>query len=142
MLAKSQHVHLTELENGRVVNPLARGRIGPYSDTTTPHVASITFRRSDESPELLPNFLRGRIEVLVSAYDLPTLPAPGIWKNLPTTPAMLTWRIQDLRGNVVVRKHVAYDHREAWAHGSLTLRAHAVGDGPRRRCPRREPRHR
>ena len=36
---------------------------------------------------------------------------PGIWHNLPTTPALLTWRIQLWTGKVVVRERVAYDHR-------------------------------
>ncbi len=111
ILAPQHHVHLTVVENGRVVNPLASGRLGPYTDTTTPRVTSITFRRTDAGPELLPNFLRGRVAMLVSAYDLPTIPAPGIWEDMPTTPALLTWRIQRPNGKVAVRERVAYDHR-------------------------------
>jgi hypothetical protein len=30
---------------------------------------------------------------------------------MPTTPALLTWRIQSWTGRVVVSEHTAYDHR-------------------------------
>jgi murein DD-endopeptidase MepM/ murein hydrolase activator NlpD len=44
ILRASKHVHLTELQDGRAVNPLAPSHIGPYKDTTTPRVDEITFR--------------------------------------------------------------------------------------------------
>ena len=33
---KREHVHLTQLERGRAVNPLAQNRLTPYRDPTTP----------------------------------------------------------------------------------------------------------
>ena len=44
ILHASKHVHLTELQNGKPTNPLAPGHIGPYADSTTPRVNTITFR--------------------------------------------------------------------------------------------------
>jgi hypothetical protein len=106
------HVHLTQIDNGRKVNPLAPGRLGPYADTTAPQVTSISFRRGAGGPTLLPNFLRGRVELIASAYDRPTLPAPGIWHDMPTTPALMTWHIENSStGKVVVAERVAHDHR-------------------------------
>ena len=42
-----EHVHFSQYENGRSVNPLMSNRLTPYSDTTKPQVASISFRSAD-----------------------------------------------------------------------------------------------
>ena len=59
ILKASKHVHLTELRDGKPVNPLAPGHIGPYEDTSSPTVGAITFRSSDTGPELLPERVAG-----------------------------------------------------------------------------------
>jgi murein DD-endopeptidase MepM/ murein hydrolase activator NlpD len=105
------HVHLTERENGQVVNPLVPGRLTPYHDSTQPSVRLIAFRRNDTGRELLPSFIRGRVEMVVDAEDLPTMPVPGLWRNLPVTPALITWRIQRPNGRIVVPRHIAVDRR-------------------------------
>jgi hypothetical protein len=105
------HVHLTEYENGRVVNPLARGRLTPYHDTTRPTVSSISFRRFDTGPELLPGFVRGKVEIVVGAQDMPSLRVKGEWRNLPVTPALLTWKIRSWTGRTVIGRQVASDYR-------------------------------
>jgi hypothetical protein len=107
----AEHVHLTEIGHGRVVNPMLPGHLTPYADHTTPWVASIDFRASDAGPELMVGFLRGSVELLAEAYDLPTLPAPDTWKGLPVTPALLTWRIEQWNGKVVVPETIARDVR-------------------------------
>jgi murein DD-endopeptidase MepM/ murein hydrolase activator NlpD len=94
IMRASEHVHLTELQDGKPVNPLAPGHIGPYVDTTTPSVGAITFRSRDTRPELLPEFLHGRIEIIASASDVPAIPVPGMWSGLPITPAKLSYRIE------------------------------------------------
>ncbi len=101
------HVHLTEYLHGRVVNPLAPGRLGPFTDTTKPQVKSITIVSAGSRS--LPNFVRGRISILANAADLPTKPVPGIWGNLPTIPERITWRIQRWTGKVVLRERTAVD---------------------------------
>ena len=55
----SGHVHLTEVDDGHYVDPLAPGHIGPYTDHTTPRVTAthfVTMNRQDG----LPNLVRGR----------------------------------------------------------------------------------
>jgi hypothetical protein len=110
ILRGSKHVHLTEYASGRPANPLAPGHLEPYSDRTAPRIASVTLRTS-EGEAVLPAFVRGPVEMVVEAYDEPAIPAPGEWGGMPTTPALLTWRIESCRGHVVVPEHVAYDRR-------------------------------
>jgi hypothetical protein len=106
----SQHVHLTQLQDGTPVNPLAPGNIGPYSDATTPHVNRISFRASDTALDLLPEYVHGRIEIVVDAADAPAIPVPGLWADLPVTPARLTYRIESVPAHqVVIRTTTAMD---------------------------------
>jgi hypothetical protein len=108
--ADAGHVHLTEMSAGKIVNPLVGGHLTPYDDNTDPEVRSILFRSHGD--ELLPNFLRGLVEIVAEAYDFPTLPVPGPWVNMPTAPAVLTWRVDDLDGNPVVPETTAVDFRQ------------------------------
>jgi murein DD-endopeptidase MepM/ murein hydrolase activator NlpD len=108
--ADAGHVHLTEMAAGKIVNPLVGGHLTPYDDNTDPEVRSILFRSHGD--ELLPNFLRGLVEIVAEAYDFPTLPVPGPWVNMPTAPAVLTWRVDDLDGNPVVAETTAVDFRQ------------------------------
>jgi murein DD-endopeptidase MepM/ murein hydrolase activator NlpD len=108
------HVHLTERDNGVAVNPLAPGHLEPYSDRTKPELEGVYFRRSVTSGDLMPDFLRGRVELIASAYDMPELHVPGEWHDLPVTPALITWRIeQAVTHRVVVHTHTAFDVRGA-----------------------------
>jgi hypothetical protein len=107
-----EHVHFTELDNGRPVNPLAPGHLCPYLDTTVPQVAAISFRSSSSGPELLPEFVHGKVVMTASAFDMPQLPAVGKWGDLPVAPALITWRIERARdGHLVVPEHTAFDVR-------------------------------
>jgi hypothetical protein len=93
ILKGSKHVHLTEMQDGKAVNPLAPGHIGPYEDTTTPTVGEISFRTSDTGAELLPEYLHGSVELVAAASDTPAIPVPGQWNGLPVTPAKLSFRV-------------------------------------------------
>ena len=117
----AQHVHLSELRDGRLVNPLAPGHLGPYRDTTTPTVAAITFRRPNAAEPLLPYAVSGTVELLAAASDTPPLPVPGMWHGLPVSPASLSYRIRVLKtGRVVVPETRAMDVRSVLpASGSL-----------------------
>jgi murein DD-endopeptidase MepM/ murein hydrolase activator NlpD len=113
ILRGSGHVHLTELNDGKPTNPLAPGHIGPYTDSTTPRVNAITFRARDAGPDLLPEFLHGRIELVAAASDTPAIPVPGKWNGLPVTPAKLTFRIEAFpNGKVVVPETISMDVTE------------------------------
>ncbi len=112
VITSFNHVHLTEYEGGRVVNPLVRGRLTPYHDSTQPIVRAITLRRTDSGPSLLPNFVRGRVEIVADAEDEPTMPGRDVWHG-PVTPVLVTWRIRKLAGRVVMPRRVAVDFRNS-----------------------------
>ena len=46
LMAPFEHVHFAEIKSGQAVNPLASGRLTPYTDTTRPRVESISLRRT------------------------------------------------------------------------------------------------
>jgi hypothetical protein len=110
ILKPAGHVHLTEVDDGRPVNPLAAGHIAPYRDATVPRVEAIGFRL-DTGNAAMVNFVRGRIALVAEAYDTPAVPVPGIWRGLPVAPALVTWRIESAAGKVVVAERVAADFR-------------------------------
>jgi murein DD-endopeptidase MepM/ murein hydrolase activator NlpD len=122
----SNHVHLTEYEGGRVVNPLVPGRLTPYHDSTPPVVRAITFRQTDAGADVLPNFVRGRVEIVASAEDTPTAAGSHAWYG-PVTPALLTWKISRINGRVVVPQHVAFDFRTTVPSGSSFWGIYARG---------------
>jgi murein DD-endopeptidase MepM/ murein hydrolase activator NlpD len=127
ILRGCEHVHFTELHDGRPVNPLAVGHLSPYLDTTTPWVEGISFRSVEAGPALMPNFLRGRVEMLAEAYDTPTLPVPGEWSGMPVAPALISWRIEGLGGRVVVPETIAVDFRSTIPADSLFWSYYARG---------------
>jgi hypothetical protein len=93
---KREHVHLTELEHYRAVNPLTPRHLTPYRDSTTPRVRSIVGARSHD----------GALFV-VSASDMPSMAVPGRWHGFPVTPALVTWRVE--RAERVVASGVIRD---------------------------------
>jgi murein DD-endopeptidase MepM/ murein hydrolase activator NlpD len=106
----TKHVHLTELQGGRPVNPLQVGHLTPYTDAHAPHIVAITVGRGVSTLEL-PNFLRGRVDLVAEVNDRPNLPVPGIWRNMPVAPARVTWHVEDMIGRTVLRPTVAVDFR-------------------------------
>ena len=120
----SNHVHLTEFEGGRVVNPLVPGRLSPYHDSTQPTVSSIALRRSDSGRDLLPNFVRGRVEIVAGAQDEPTI-ASG-WHGA-VTPALITWQIRNFAGRIIVPQRIAVDFRTTVPSDSAFWRVYARG---------------
>lgn len=103
------HIHLTEIRDGCVVNPLAPGHLSPYRDATRPEVRAIVFEDA-AGRHLTAGDLAGKVRVIAEAQDEPALPAPGKWGRMPVTPAMITWRLATIRGQVV-RSGVAADFR-------------------------------
>jgi Peptidase family M23 len=124
--APSNHVHLTEYERGRVVNPLVPGRLTPYHDSSPPKVRAIMLRRTDSDRELLPNFVRGRVEIVADAEDSPTEPGRCAWHG-PVGPALVTWQIRSLTGRSVVPQRVAVDFRTSVPRNSSFWRVYARG---------------
>jgi hypothetical protein len=111
ILRGSGHVHLTEIDAGRVTDPLLPGHLTPYRDGTKPEVTSIELHSSDEAPALMPNFVRGTVQLLAEAYDRPWIAVPGSWNDMPITPSLITWHIETWNGKVEIPESTAWDTR-------------------------------
>jgi hypothetical protein len=94
------HVHLTEIDRTRVVNPLQPGHLTPYRDTTRPRIAGIVLRNAAGAA---PEPICGRVQILVQASDEPPLPVPGPFDGLPVAPARVSWRLTRADGKVVTQ---------------------------------------
>ena len=109
VLPMREHVHLTELDAGRAVNPVAPGHLTPYRDSTIPKVRAITIRQ--HGSEIAPTSVHGRITFVAEAIDMPALHVRGRWQgSYPVTPVELTWRLVRY-GRVIMREQIAYDFR-------------------------------
>jgi hypothetical protein len=107
VFAPWNHVHLTEVRDGCVVNPLTTGHLEPYVDRTRPRVIAITFT-SLNGRRLDPSSLQGPVEAIATAQDRPTVPGPGVWRRMPVAPALVTWRLATATGRTA-RDGVAAD---------------------------------
>ena len=123
---RAKHVHFSEARNGVYVNPLQPGHLAPYTDHVAPHIASISVRKS-VTELALPNLLRGSVDLVVDAYDTTNLPVPGVWRDMPVAPALITWQIRDLRPRVVAGRTVAVDFRSAMPSNSTFWNVYARG---------------
>ncbi|HVC86869.1 MAG TPA: hypothetical protein VNC40_05515 [Gaiellaceae bacterium] len=105
-----RHVHLTEIDRGRVTNPLLHLR--PYADHTIPVVHSVTFatpagQRAD------PGNLTGDVTAVAEADDLPPVPVPGAWDGFPLAPALVRSALIGGDGTVVWSRTAAdFRHTE------------------------------
>jgi hypothetical protein len=128
VLAWAGHVHLSEISNGRALNPLGRGRLQPYFDRTRPVVRGIEFRDRSGTP-LSPLAVHGKIDVFADAYDLPE-PFPGFSLDLPVSPAALSWRVSRTSGRVVVPESTPVDFRRVEPGNGAFWRVYGRGTYP------------
>jgi len=91
------HVHFSEKVGGRYLNPLRRGALGPYSDTTTPLLRSAMLDRDGS--------------LVGEAYDATPLAVPRPWFDLPVMPAIVRWRLVDGHGMAVIEWTTTVDFR-------------------------------
>ena len=106
ILPKREHVHLTQLEDGRAVNPQAPGHLTPYRDSTAPKILGIEIRGVGAKARQA-GAARGRVTFVAEALDVPALAVPGRWRGFPVTPACIAWRLE--RGGRVVLRGAARD---------------------------------
>jgi hypothetical protein len=106
---RARHVHLAEIDNAIVRNPLAAGHLGPYYDWKAPIVHGIAFRSEDGRVD--PKALRGAVEVIVWADDATALPVPGRWRGLPVAPARLAYSVRREDGRLVLAERTVVDFR-------------------------------
>lgn len=100
----SSHVHFAEHRGGRYLNPLRKGALHPFRDSTRPVVRSLTVRAGDVI-HVLPR--SGHVDLVADAYDSTPLPVPGRFGDKPVTPAVVAWRLGGGAG-----WRVAWDVRE------------------------------
>lgn len=127
ILPKREHVHLTELQKGRAVNPLAPGHLTPYRDGTAPRVLDVLIHGDEEGRIDVSESVHGRVFFVAEAVDTPALPVQGRWHGgFPVTPALITWRIER-DGTVVVSRRVAWNVRRTVPENSRFWSAFARG---------------
>lgn len=85
------HVHFAENLNGVYVNPLRRGALAPYVDTTPPTVEAVTISRAGKRVD--PTKVSGVVDLTCDAYDVPEIDPPWPWQQSRVTPALIRWRI-------------------------------------------------
>jgi hypothetical protein len=91
------HVHLTEIDDKVVVNPLQPGHLMPYRKVTIPTVTGL-YVRDLEGSALNPQKVSGTITLAVTAFDTPPLPLPQPWTGASVTPAVIQWRLAAVGG--------------------------------------------
>jgi len=104
------HVHLTEIDDDVVENPLAPGHLWRYHDSSPPVVSAIGFFDS-RGRRLRHLALKGEVSIVAAAHDTSSIPVPKPWNGLPVTPAELSWRLTTLSGREVVPDRIAVDFR-------------------------------
>jgi hypothetical protein len=121
------HVHFAESSRKRYRNPLRAGALTPWSDPSSPRIVSIELFQAGTKKKVRAEEVFGPVDVVVEAFDVPPLPVPPPWANMPVTPALLRWRV--LRGQEVVRPwRSPVDFRNAMLDASLysTIYAHGT----------------
>ena len=104
------HVHLTEINGIRSVNPLQKGHLTPYRDKTKPTIREFLIRNQSGDVQT-PLGLCGRVQFIVDAFDTPPVPVPGKFRGLPVAPALVRWQVSKLSGDAVIPWTTAADFR-------------------------------
>lgn len=108
--AVAGHVHLSEIDNSIVVNPIGTRHLKPYRDWTKPRVASVIIR-SPGSRGAKARGVTGAVEIAAEAYDTPAMPVPGPWYGYPVAPSVVSWALVSSTGRYVVEPRTVVDFR-------------------------------
>ena len=119
------HVHFAENLNGAYVNPLRRGGLAPYFDTTTPTVAAVTIVRGGKPVD--PAKVSGVVDLTCDAFDDPEIDPPWPWQQTRVTPALIRWRILRADGLPATTWKTAVDFRFALMPNGLFNLVYAPG---------------
>jgi hypothetical protein len=92
------HVHFAEKRNRWFVNPLRRGGLTPYTDTTPPTINSISYY-DGAYHDLSDTTLSGAVRITVNAYDTPQLVSN--WPLAVVTPAWIGWQLFNADGQEI-----------------------------------------
>jgi Peptidase family M23 len=119
------HVHFAENLNGVYVNPLRRGALTPYTDTTPPTVEAVTITRAGRTVN--PAKVSGVVDLTCDAYDVPQEDPPWPWQQTRVTPALIRWRIVREDGQPATGWKTAVDFRFALLPDGLFNLVYAPG---------------
>jgi hypothetical protein len=130
VLGKTQphfgHVHLTEIDNGEVHNPLDPGHLRPYRDETVPVVDKVRFT-TRQGKKADPLQLEGSVDISVDGHDMPALPIIGDWQGLGVTPPVVEWDLRAADGSVAVARRTARDFRQTEPSNADFWKLYAAG---------------
>ena len=85
------HVHLSEKRYGEYVNPLRRGGLAPYRDTTPPVIRGLVLYKCGTTTEVKSDAVAGCVDLAVDAYDPPPIPPKPPWSDIVLSPTHITW---------------------------------------------------
>jgi Peptidase family M23 len=122
------HVHFAENLNGVYVNPLRRGALTPYADTTTPTIDAVAITRAGKRVD--PTKVSGVVDLTCDAYDVPQEDPPWPWQQSRVTPALIRWRILRDDGQPATGWKTAVDFRFALLPDGLFNLVYAAGTKP------------
>jgi hypothetical protein len=100
----ANHVHLTELDGGKLVDPLLHLR--PYVDRSAPDIGTIDVSGAAGGPAVSDDLSR-RVVITARIDDDQSVRALGHWGGMPVTPAYVGAAIVDGHGDVVWQRTVA-----------------------------------
>jgi peptidase M23-like protein len=120
------HVHITEIDGIRAVNPLQAGHLTPYRDRTVPRVRDVVVRNLSGDVQT-PVGLCGRIELDADAYDPQPVSVPGAYRGLPVAPALVQWWLTRIGGKVVVAPRTTADFRQTLPGNAQFFDVYAKG---------------
>jgi hypothetical protein len=117
------HVHFSEARNGRYLNPLRPGALGPFEDDTRPWVRSVAEARGGS--------------IVAEVYDETPLAVPRPWHDLPVMPALVRWQLRSATGGTLLPWRTVVDFRRTippasaydavWAAGTTQNHVRAPG---------------
>jgi len=101
------HVHFAEWRGGHYINPLRRGALTPYTDTTPPTIASLS-SYNGAYHDLANATLSGTANITANIFDTPQIPSNWPWARV--TPSWIDWRVIAPNGQSVKLGHWDLSH--------------------------------
>lgn len=120
------HVHISEIDGARIVNPLAKGHLTPYRDKTKPTIRDILIKNQTGIVQA-PLGLCGVVELDADAFDTTPLPVPGVFSGMPVAPALVEWKLTRLGGAVAVPWRIDADFRDTLPPNTRFWNVYAKG---------------
>jgi murein DD-endopeptidase MepM/ murein hydrolase activator NlpD len=87
------HVHLAEIDNGRIQNPLAPGHLEPYRDWARPSAKGVYIDNGHSVRLVGDRPVAPHDRLVVAAVDPPARPLRAPYSGLPQTAALVEWRL-------------------------------------------------